>query len=286
MQKNIYAIVVLYNADFNLLKQQYDSLTSQVSKVIYVDNGSTEIPKFISDYEKTNKIILIKNDKNFGLGKAQNQGIEIACNENADFVLLLDQDSILAENMVSVLETEYNNLSTQHKVAAIGPQLKSRFDNSLDTYGVFSVGLRIKKKSIIDTCKVAYIIASGSLIPTNVFKSIGMINEKLFIDNLDLEWCLRANYNGFSIFQTAKTTLLHCLGNGEKNIILSHSPTREYYIIRNSILLTKLKHISLGFKIRKIIYSSLRIFYSFSHGYLKYLYSELKGLKDGYIMKV
>lgn len=104
----------------------------------------------------------------------------------------------------------------------------------------------------------------------------------MFIDNLDLEWCLRAKYYGYEIFASASAILNHRLGNGNKDKIKSHSPQREYYIIRNSIALTKMKHIPLGFRLRKLILSFLRICKSTIRCNRQYINAGITGLVDGF----
>lgn len=275
-KNNVYAVVVTFNPEKNLLLNQYNSLISQVSNIIYVDNGSTEIYT-----EHFAKCFTIENGENLGLGKAQNQGIQKAKKEGADFILLLDQDSILEDGMVDILLNEYYAYSKVMKIAAVGPVFKSGYDGSIKNIGITKVGLRIKKTKIIDTSQVSYIIASGSLIPISVFDEVGLINESLFIDALDVEWCLRAIYKGFVILQTDKTFLIHKLGNGNEDIVLSHSAIREYYIIRNSFVFIHIKTIPFSYKVRKLIYVIGRIIYSLIHGYFDYFKSSLKGIRDG-----
>ena len=273
--KNIYAVVVTYNPEKSLLEQQYESLLPQVSRIIYVDNGSAKVysEKFAQSYT-------IRNTENYGLGKAQNQGIEFARKKDADYILLLDQDSVLEKGMVSVLLTEYNEYSKKMKIAAIGPAFKSGFDESVQDVGILSVGFRMKKTKIVNTSLVSYIIASGSLIPVSVFDEVGVIDERLFIDGLDMEWCLRACSKGFKIIQTSKTHLIHKLGNGNKDLVLSHSPLREYYIIRNSFLFLRFPHVPLSYKGRKIVFTFGRTLYSLFHGYFDYFKMSLKAIRD------
>ena len=65
----IYAIVVTYNPEQALIDSQFESLVNQVDGVIYVDNASSNATVFpISE-----KVIILRNQVNEGLGRAQHQ---------------------------------------------------------------------------------------------------------------------------------------------------------------------------------------------------------------------
>jgi len=59
--------------------------------VIVVDNGSSDGSQEMLR-EKYPQVKIIQNDRNLGLGKASNQGIE---NTNGRFILLLNNDTIV-----------------------------------------------------------------------------------------------------------------------------------------------------------------------------------------------
>lgn len=274
----VYAVIVTYNPDKELLHAQYTSLSTQVTKIVYVNNGSRcdEIPQ-------TQKSVILNNSSNVGLGKAQNQGINIALQENADFVILFDQDSIPPDNFVYRLMEIYEETKSHISVGLIAPAIINAYKhtNTIEQ-GILIKRGRLKRIPLDRITEVSYCIASGSLIPTYVFENVGMIQEDLFIDGMDLEWCLRAKHFGFSIIQTNSTTLLHRLGNGSDNRITSHSPNREYYIIRNSIWISRQNYIPLGYRLRKKITPIIRLVISISKRQWKYTRQQLKGLTDGY----
>ena len=99
---------------------------------------------------------------------------------------------------------------------------------------------------------------------------------------LDLEWCLRAKSKGYSIIQTNTAYISHRLGDGNNDKIKSHSPIREYYIVRNNIWLSRQSYIPLGYRIRKNISTIFRIFLSIIRGNWSYVKQQLKGVKDGW----
>lgn len=277
----IIAVIVCYNSDSEQLAEQYDALKEQVDGIIYVDNGSID-NTFIE--KNPDKATIIRNSSNIGLAAAQNQGIRTAFNKNATHILLLDDDSVPAEDMVSkLLNDEQKLLFAGYQVGLVGALTVNTYTGECNNKGIRFKGVKIKRIPIKgQPISVSFCIASGSLIRTEVLRKVGRINELLFIDNLDIEWCLRAKYCGYDIFASSSAVLNHRLGNGNKDKIKSHSPQREYYIIRNSIALAKMKHVPLGFKLRKIVLSILRICNSIVRGDKHYSHAGLKGLVDGF----
>lgn len=277
---SVWAVVVTYNPDESLLRDQFEAIRNQVDGIIYVDNHSRSTG-FITSINSNNVVVVI-NSTNLGLAKAQNKGVEKARQEGAEFILLLDQDSIPSDFYVEKLLLCYKNASLVGNVALVGPVVGNKFLNNVsDNSGIIIRGIGIKKIPIGDMTEVSYCISSGSLIPMNVFLVVGGMAENLFIDGLDIEWCFRARHKGFVIFQTQAAVLSHCLGDGSSRRIRSHSPLREFYIMRNSIWMIKQSYIPLGYRIRKVFSSIGRILQSMACMDFSYLKAEIKGVASG-----
>lgn len=72
-------------------------------------------------------------------------------------------------------------------------------------------------------------------------QDIGLMDSKLFIDWVDLEWCWRARAKGYQIIGNADVEIQHQLGDRSKNLgfreVNLRSPMRHYYITRNAFYL-------------------------------------------------
>jgi rhamnosyltransferase len=91
---------------------------------------------------------------------------------------------------------------------------------------------------------VGFLIASGSLIPTESLETLGGMEERLFIDYVDLEWCFRASAAGFGLYGAPAAELRHRQGDAVVRLrwlggrtVVCHSPLRLYYTIRNRLAL-------------------------------------------------
>lgn len=255
----VVAIVVLYNPDYAKLYRLFLSVCSQVSSIIFVDNtsnieGQNKNKQWIKNLDYLNGHYLSMND-NLGIATAQNKGIEFAKTLDAQFVLLLDQDSVLPNNMVSDLLGAYQKLSKNHQVACVAPSFLDRKNNQISPviqYGGLS-RKRIMPKVSDGELEVAHIIASGMLIPVEVFDVVGLKQDNLFIDYVDIEWCLRAGCLGHKTFVVPKVVMQHDIGDdmvqvGNRSIML-HSDFRNYFAIRNAVFLMLYRKLPLPFKI-------------------------------------
>ena len=280
---SVVATVVLFNPNLALLKRLYKSLYNQVDSIVFSDNSEDRsIKKDVKNWINqliSSDIIYLDLHKNHGIAYAQNKGIEVAKASGAKFVLLLDQDSALPDNMVSDLMTVYNSLITVgHKVATVGPAFLDEKTSELAKV-IRHRKLRVHKSipNQSNNFEVAdYVISSGSLIPIEVLDEVGDMDEQLFIDWVDIEWGMRAKRYGYVSYIAPRVIMRHSIGDeyvkfGHKNINL-HTDFRNYFIVRNSIYLSLYSKLPLNFRIIQLGKVPLYILF-YSYHSKKRLYS-------------
>ncbi|WP_186391358.1 MULTISPECIES: glycosyltransferase family 2 protein [unclassified Pannonibacter] len=248
IKKKTCGVIITYNPNIKILHKLIASIKSQVDFLLIIDNGSDEDLKDISN---ENNITFIPLSENFGIAHAQNVGIKRARDYCANYVLLLDQDSIPAPDMVERLMRAAEKLEAEgQKVAAVGPSYSDVRQGEIPSF-VYLKGLSLHRRACSDpeaTVPVDFLIASGSLLPMPSLDLIGGMAEELFIDYVDIEWGLRAAKLGFSSFGVCNAHMEHALGDdwipykGRK--IPLHSPLRHYYHMRNAIWLARQSWIS------------------------------------------
>jgi rhamnosyltransferase len=248
----IVAVVVTYQPALEILEQLLDALISQVDSVVVVDNGShPDLAAWNSEHD-THAVEVLLLGENRGIAAAQNVGIRWARNRGAGFVLLMDQDSIPAPDMVEKL---ISTISEQPLPAAAGPRyLDVRQDNPPPFIRIRDLRLeRCACATDESITSVDYLIASGCLIPMSVLDKVGGMRDNFFIDYVDIEWGLRARHHGFQSYGVCSAHMQHSIGDHPiaffgKNIPL-HSPLRHYYHFRNAVLLYKEPWVPLNWKL-------------------------------------
>lgn len=117
-QVKISSIVVTYNAGKWIEKCLASLQNSSIqTEIIVIDNNSTDNTVSIIE-TGFQDVRLIRNTENSGFGKANNLGISLAYNENADFIFLLNQDAWVEPNTIEVL---VKKLLSNHEFGIVSP---------------------------------------------------------------------------------------------------------------------------------------------------------------------
>jgi rhamnosyltransferase len=254
------AVVVTFQPQLEQLERLIKSLSGQVQGAFIVDNGSLDFAGLrdfchrIRDLEFPIECQFLSS--NVGLSAAQNLGAETAIKADFTHVIFFDQDSSPSKNMVGILlAAESELLNAGKKVAALGPCfLDLRQNNPPPFVAVKGLSLvRFKCESESQIHSVDYVIASGCLIQTDVLRLVGLMDAKLFIDYIDIEWGLRAKRFGFQSFGVCAAKMEHELGD-EPIMFLGrripvHSPLRHYYLVRNAVNLYLRYPVPLNWKV-------------------------------------
>jgi rhamnosyltransferase len=234
--RNVCAIVITYHPD-EALPDRLDLIHPQVNGVILVDNGSTDGERrMLRDIAANRAIEVIFNPGNLGVARALNIGIERAAATGYDSVLLLDQDSCAAKDMVETLLAAWAAFPDNERLAVIG-----------SGYNEVNPGPHIGTAAPSDVwVEVQSTITSGSWLPLAAYSAIGPFREELFIDHVDTDYCLRARAKGYRIIKTRKQLMSHAIGSPTRHSILwirkwttNHSADRRYYFARNDTVMLR-----------------------------------------------
>ncbi|MBD3842623.1 MAG: glycosyltransferase family 2 protein [Campylobacterales bacterium] len=280
----VYALVVLYNPDVKRLKHTITVLHSLNIFLCFIDN--TEDRNRLVDLTEFN-VVHIKNHTNYGIAKAQNIGISFALGDGADAMLFFDQDTYLETKSIATLI--HNYIMSSHKYKVFAPNfINEALGFSYPLININSLGIlkKIYLKDISDSIiKVDIVISSGMLVSSNVFEVVGLMDEKLFIDYVDTEWCLRCKDKSVSIFVCKDSVVKHSIGNANLRFwgvtVPVHSAQRRYYRVRNAFYLIKLKHIPRLMILREVILSFIHQMVLYIHSKdSSYLRIYVESLKD------
>jgi rhamnosyltransferase len=272
-------ILVLYNPNLILLDQVINSIKDQVEEIFIADNSTITINEEIFHGDK---VLYSKMPTNVGIAKAQNVGINYFIKQRFSHVIFLDQDSVPEKDLVATLMNELIFLKEKSiPVGAIGPRPINRENNK---------EYREKRNKSIsqDLTEVNELISSASLIPLVNFEEIGLLEESLFIDGVDHEWCWRAKkIKGLRFFISEKAHLSHKLGEGDRFFILKNIATprtfRTYYLYRNYLILCRRDYVPFSWKASNGIKYFLKLFYYpiFLKPQKDYFHNIIRGIKDG-----
>ena len=297
--QNVCAIVVTWHIKKSFMAT-VRAVIHQVDHVIIVDNGSgpdtIQMLKAVQSLY-TDKVTVIYNVENKGIGAAQNQGLGIALRAGYDWVLLLDHDSCPAPDMVAALLSAYAAMAgpggsePQKNIGLMAPNKKEKQspkEMKLIMPGRYGFWRTFKNEGVVPG--VRSVIASGSLIKTQVFRHIGTFNERFFMDYVDVEFCLRMRQNGWIIAAVRGAVLHHSLGSitgetfmGRGISVSHHDASRRFTMFRNRVIVWKQYFFSqpgyVFFDMGMAVYELVKICL-FEYGPGHKLKSDVKGMMD------
>ena len=232
--KRVCVVLVTFNPASSVVELVNALFTQKAGDVVVIDNTPT--PPFFSDFPTTQFCrmpVVISNRENFGIARALNQGCEEAIRRGYRLAITLDQDTKTDCFFITRIVTLYEKLIERDKsIAVLGANYIDR--------GVGKPAYSVDASN--GAIAVKELITSGSLITLDIFTSLSGFEEKLFIDMVDTEYCLRARKAGYSIWRTAAPLMHHSVGNvticnvGAFRFTLpNHLPQRRYYIFRNTL---------------------------------------------------
>jgi GT2 family glycosyltransferase len=227
----------------SLLKQDYQNF-----KILIVDNASTDDSiSYVKRYYEN--IEIIENKDNMGWAEGNNIGIKHALNKNAYFVLLANNDIYIEDNsLITKMVQSFNFLSKEYKIGILGTsEGEYYFKKTIRSQGWImypkyeKYGLRFNKYRMkcYDIPKnfrvVDFVSGFFMLIKSNVFKEIGIFDNKFFMYAEETDFSLRAWSMGYQSLINIDLSVYH-KGASSSGV---NSPFQLYYQIRNNFYLLK-----------------------------------------------
>lgn len=243
MKQQIDAVFVTYRPDIVVFRRALDSICGQVGTVYVVDNSADAMTaqSLRQIQAAASNVVLLVLDENSGIAHAQNVGMRQAIAGGATLTLLSDQDTYYPVDYVQRMLANYVALDRPQSVAALAPDFQDSNKGDGETDGFFVLdGINSVKLASPRNCiDIAQAIASGLIVNNAALPHVGMMDDALFIDWVDFEWCWRARSMGYRIVGCSNVVIRHTLGDaalkvGKKSYSL-HTPQRNYYIVRNGI---------------------------------------------------
>ncbi len=213
-------------------------------KIIVVDNGSVDgsVTAIKADYPH---ITLIETGQNLGFVGGNNVGLEHARTLGADYALLLNNDTEVAPEFLSLL---VQAAEADPTVGMVGPLIYyfERSDTIWSAGGTIDwqhgstwmVGLNQTDQGQFGLKPYLVDFATGCalLVKMAVVEQVGMLDPRFFAYYEETEWCVRVTRAGFKILLVPQAKLWHKISLTAREA----SPQVHYYMTRNRLLFLKL----------------------------------------------
>jgi GT2 family glycosyltransferase len=218
----------------SLAQQSYHSF-----RVLVVDNGSKDGSAALLR-ERFAWATILELPENIGYSAANNVGIDYAMRQAADYVLLLNNDTIVDPLM---LETLLRAIEADPNVGVASP--KMLFFDQPEV--IWSAGAQIDwgsgrtfslRQGEVDRGldgepeKVSFVSGCAMCIRRQAIEETGALDPRFFIYYEETDWCARAGAAGWKILYVPQARLWHRVSAA----MGATSPATDYYMTRNRIL--------------------------------------------------
>ena len=178
-----------------------------------------------------------------GFAGGNNVGINKALNDNADYVLLINNDTVVKPDFLKILVSK---MRFDKDIGIVAPQI-NYYDNPDK---IWSAGGKIKKirssgfargdiyeKDISANDRfVDFVSGCCMLIKKEVFQKVGLFDEKFFLYVEDTDFCYRVRKAGYKIFVVSSSKIFHKIHKSTQNELQT---IPLYYTTRNRLYLAK-----------------------------------------------
>lgn len=215
-------VLVIHNPQKEMLDniERYYPL---LSSLFVIDNSITPNHYFVEEVKKLDKVTYLSLEGNKGIAKALKEGLLLAIEDQADYCLTIDQDSLFPLGKEK--------------------EIKEYLSKDNGDYGIISLNFNsdTSEKGIKE---VDVWIASGNFINIKNYQLISGFKEELFIDWVDFDLDEQFHSIGKKIAVIQEISLSHQIGEPlirrflwKKFPVDNHLPVRYYYLYRNAEIL-------------------------------------------------
>ena len=212
-------------------------------RAIVLDNASTDgsVDAIRARFPDVQVVAL---ERNLGYAGNNNVGIQAALDTGADWVFVLNEDTVLAPDCLSKLVAAG---SRDARVGIVGPMvyhygepdvIQSAGGKLSRDWNSFHLGENAEDRGqFTHPLAVDWISGCAILVRRSVIDQVGTIDSRYFYYWEETEWCLRASRSGWQVLHVPAAKLWH------KGVQRDYRPKPlvTYYATRNR-LLTLAKH--------------------------------------------
>lgn len=243
-QPLVFTVILNWNglADTQECLQSLKGVDYSNNHVIVVDNGSEGEEAKALRAEFGDSIHLLENATNLGFAAGANAGIRFALDHGADYVLLLNNDTIVDPGFLSELVA---TAEARSDTAALCP--KSYYYDEPDI--IYSAGGSVNlwtatarqigrgQRDVGQFERLArrdYADGVCMLVPRRALETVGLLDEEYFAYWEETDWCIRAREKGLHCYYVPNATIWHKAARVQ-------SPTNRYYFLfrRNALMFVR-----------------------------------------------
>lgn len=215
----LYIVIVNWNLKEDTLAC-VDSLIiagAQVDHIIVVDNASSDGSVEALRQRFSATLPIIESNENLGYASGNNLGIQFALDQQAEWVLLLNNDTVVAPDLIHKLETTTLNYPEYSIVAPIiyyfdHPETIWYLGDHLVPGTLITMNKyrgKQEPQGFPAVIPVDFVSGCGMMINRKVFEDVGYFDSSLFMYGEEVDFCWRAQLAGSRLACATRAKIWH-----------------------------------------------------------------------------
>lgn len=242
MKPKVAIVVVTWNRKEDCLNclNSLQNLIPPEPSIIVVDNcssdGTSEAIR-----EKFSEVTILSSSRNLGFTGGNNLGIKKALAEGADYVCLLNNDTVVEPGFLMEL-LKFGRRIPQAGI--LGPRILYYdrpgiiWSQGISVHRVsgriYSTGNGLKESDIhSNIAQVSAVSGAAMLLKGKMLREIGLLDEDYYLCFEDIDLCLRAERKGYKIYTVPSSRVFHKVSESMGG---EYSEMTVYYATRNHLL--------------------------------------------------
>jgi GT2 family glycosyltransferase len=236
----VYIVILNWNGKDDTCQclTSLEKLTYPSVEILLVDNGSTDgSQEFLRD--RFPAIRLIETKVNLGYAGGNNVGIEIALREGADFVFVLNNDTIVDPGIIEAFLAGFSD----ERVGILGGKIlrmedPKRLDHLGGHWNSKKIDFDYVGYNALDgdewsySREFEYVCGAALMIQRDVFEKIGLFDPRYFLFWEEADFCFRARRGGFAVKNCPQAQVWHKISAS----FTGGKPHAAYFLWRNRLL--------------------------------------------------
>lgn len=241
MKKSAWIIILNWNGLSDTVECVRSCLELEYApyEIVIVDNGSADGSETVLR-ETFPEVKVIQTGRNLGYAGGNNAGIRHAVMEGADYIWLLNNDTVAHPRALDAL---VGQAKQDPSIGIVGSKICCYADRSRLLYAGGRVDMgtgvtehigygRIDDGSFDQTAETDYITGCSLLVKREVIENIGLMNEDYFLYFEETEWCVQAQRSGYRLIYAPQSVVYH----KESATVRKFAGAMLYYLVRNRLL--------------------------------------------------
>ncbi|WP_257092835.1 glycosyltransferase family 2 protein [Methyloversatilis sp. XJ19-13] len=209
-------------------------------RIIVVDNGSVD-DSVLAIRQAFPNVDLLPTGENLGFAEGNNVGIRHARSLGASHVLLLNNDTEVAPDLIEQLLAAH---ARHPQAGIIGPKTYyhadpkriwwagGRWDEAGQCFAQIGDG-EIDQGQRDHEVATEFIVGSAMFVPSEVLEQVGLLDSRYFLNYEEIDLCTRVQRAGYSLVYAPQARIWHKVS---ASFGAEESPLKVYYTFRNRLL--------------------------------------------------